>query len=96
MVVHDHHDPLHGRRRRVARRDLLGRAAQRCVLVRRCADPAGSIYIWASESGGRRYGRFFGFIVALWTTTAWTSFVASLALATTNFMLRCALRARPV
>jgi len=48
---------------------------------------SGSIYIWAAEAGGRRFGRFFGFVVALWTTTAWTSFVASLALATTNFML---------
>ena len=37
---------------------------------------SGSIYIWAAEAGGRKYGRFFGFIVAFWSTTAWTSFVA--------------------
>lgn len=38
---------------------------------------SGSIYIWAAEAGGKKYGRFFGFIVAFWSTTAWTSFVAS-------------------
>jgi hypothetical protein len=48
---------------------------------------SGSIYIWAAESGGKKYGRFFGFVVAFWTTTAWTSFVASTAQASTNFML---------
>ncbi|EEB07063.1 hypothetical protein SJAG_02144 [Schizosaccharomyces japonicus yFS275] len=37
---------------------------------------AGSIYLWASASGGKRFGRLFGFIVAWWSTTAWTSFVA--------------------
>ncbi|KAK4702748.1 translation initiation factor 5B, partial [Phenoliferia sp. Uapishka_3] len=48
---------------------------------------SGSIYIWAAEAGGRKYGRFFGFVVAFWSTTAWTSFVASNTQATTNFML---------
>lgn len=24
---------------------------------------SGSIYVWAAEAGGRKYGRFFGFIV---------------------------------
>lgn len=48
---------------------------------------AGSIYFWAAESGGRRYGRLFGFIVAWWATTAWTTFVASLSQATANFLL---------
>lgn len=48
---------------------------------------SGSIYIWAAESGGKKYGRFFGFVVAFWSTTAWTSFVASTAQAATNFML---------
>ncbi|KAM0746497.1 gamma-aminobutyric acid transporter [Meredithblackwellia eburnea MCA 4105] len=48
---------------------------------------SGSIYIWAAEAGGKKYGRFFGFIVAFWSTTAWTSFVASNTQATTNFML---------
>ncbi|GKT44544.1 thiol protease [Colletotrichum spaethianum] len=37
---------------------------------------AGSIYLWAAEAGGPRYGRFFGFIVAWWSTTAWTTFCA--------------------
>lgn len=48
---------------------------------------SGSIYIWAAEAAGPKYGRFFGFIVAFWSTTAWTSFVASNNQATTNFML---------
>lgn len=48
---------------------------------------AGSIYFWAAESGGRRYGRLFGFIVAWWSTTAWTTFVASTCQAAANFLL---------
>lgn len=38
---------------------------------------AGSIYLWAAASGGKHFGRFFGFLVAFWATTAWTSFIAS-------------------
>ena len=48
---------------------------------------AGSIYFWAAEAGGRRYGRLFGFIVAWWSTTAWTTFVASVSQAAANFLL---------
>jgi amino acid transporter len=48
---------------------------------------AGSIYFWAAEAGGRRYGRLFGFIVAWWSTTAWTTFIASCCQATANYML---------
>ena len=48
---------------------------------------AGSIYFWAAESGGPKYGRLFGFLVAWWATTAWTTFVASLSQATANFLL---------
>ncbi|CAJ2500551.1 Uu.00g034040.m01.CDS01 [Anthostomella pinea] len=48
---------------------------------------AGSIYFWAAESGGRRWGRLFGFIVAWWSTTAWTTFVASNCQAAANFLL---------
>ncbi|QIX01552.1 hypothetical protein AMS68_007069 [Peltaster fructicola] len=48
---------------------------------------AGSIYFWAAEAGGRRYGRLFGFIVAWWSCTAWTTFVASTSQATANFIL---------
>jgi amino acid transporter len=38
---------------------------------------AGSIYIWAAEAGGPRFGRLLGFVVAWWSTTAWTTFCAS-------------------
>lgn len=48
---------------------------------------AGSIYFWAAASGGKRYSRLFGFVVAWWAVTAWTSFVASNAQLATNFML---------
>ncbi|KAK4057897.1 hypothetical protein OIO90_001116 [Microbotryomycetes sp. JL221] len=48
---------------------------------------SGSIYLWAAAAAGPRYGRFFGFLVAFWTSSAWTSFVASTAQATTNFIL---------
>ncbi|KAL6912556.1 hypothetical protein FSST1_010316 [Fusarium sambucinum] len=37
---------------------------------------AGSIYLWAAEAGGPRFGRLFGFVVAWWSTTAWTTFCA--------------------
>jgi hypothetical protein len=39
---------------------------------------SGSIYIWAAESAGRpEYARFFGFVVAWWACTSWTTFAAS-------------------
>ncbi|KAI1012147.1 hypothetical protein LB503_004808 [Fusarium chuoi] len=38
---------------------------------------AGSIYLWAAEAGGPRWGRLFGFVVAWWSTTAWTTFCAN-------------------
>ncbi|KAL3463736.1 amino acid/polyamine transporter I [Aspergillus heterothallicus] len=48
---------------------------------------AGSIYLWAAEAGGPKYGRLLGFIVAWWSTTAWTTFCASNTQAATNYML---------
>lgn len=48
---------------------------------------AGSIYFWAAESGGRRFGRLFGFLVAWWSTTAWTTFVASNSQGAANYLL---------
>lgn len=38
---------------------------------------SGSIYIWAAESAGQKYARFFGFLVAWWACTAWMTFAAS-------------------
>ena len=37
---------------------------------------SGSIYIWAAVSAGPKYGRFFGFIVAWWSCTAWMTVAA--------------------
>ncbi|GAA6004927.1 hypothetical protein JCM10207_008454 [Rhodosporidiobolus poonsookiae] len=48
---------------------------------------SGSIYVWAAEAGGKKYGRFFGFVVAYWVSTAWTSFVASNTQGTADFMM---------
>ncbi|KAH0592410.1 hypothetical protein MHUMG1_09796 [Metarhizium humberi] len=48
---------------------------------------AGSIYLWAAEAGGPRFGRLFGFVVAWWSTTAWTTFCASNTQSAVNYML---------
>ena len=56
----------------------------RCIFSTLFSNTWGS---WAAESGGRRYGRLFGFIVAWWSTTAWTTFVASNCQAAANFLL---------
>ncbi|EAW24354.1 putative amino acid permease [Aspergillus fischeri NRRL 181] len=48
---------------------------------------AGSIYLWAAEAGGPRFGRLLGFTVAWWSTTAWTTFCASNTQAAVNYML---------
>lgn len=37
---------------------------------------SGSIYVWSAESAGPKYGRFFGFVVAWWSCTAWMTFAA--------------------
>jgi amino acid transporter len=42
---------------------------------------------WAAEAGGPKYGRLFGFIVAWWSTTAWTTFIASNSQSAANFLL---------
>ncbi|ODN81104.1 hypothetical protein L202_03198 [Cryptococcus amylolentus CBS 6039] len=48
---------------------------------------SGSIYIWASESAGKKYARLVGYIVAWWACTAWMTFVASVCQTTANFLL---------
>ncbi|KAF9526273.1 hypothetical protein CPB83DRAFT_770518 [Crepidotus variabilis] len=48
---------------------------------------SGSIYIWAAESAGPKYGRFFGFIVAWWSCTAWMTFVAGNCQTTANYIV---------
>ncbi|KAK7747872.1 hypothetical protein SLS53_001123 [Cytospora paraplurivora] len=48
---------------------------------------AGSIYLWAAEAGGPKYGRLLGFIVAWWSTTAWTTFCASNTQGAVNYFL---------
>jgi hypothetical protein len=42
---------------------------------------------WAAEAGGPRYGRLFGFLVAWWSSTAWTTFCASNSQASANYLL---------
>src|ERR1700721_3546849 len=42
---------------------------------------------WAAEGGGPAYGCLFGFIVAWWSSTAWTTFCASNSQAAANYLL---------
>ncbi|OAR01737.1 hypothetical protein LLEC1_04217 [Akanthomyces lecanii] len=55
---------------------------------------AGSIYLWAAEAAGPRYGRLFGYVVAWWSTMAWTTFCASNTQAAVNYMLSVGLHHR--
>ncbi|THH19670.1 hypothetical protein EUX98_g8725 [Antrodiella citrinella] len=48
---------------------------------------SGSIYIWAAESAGPKYGRFFGFIVAWWSCTAWMTFAAGNCQTAANYIV---------
>ncbi|KDQ14211.1 hypothetical protein BOTBODRAFT_188092 [Botryobasidium botryosum FD-172 SS1] len=48
---------------------------------------SGSIYIWAAESAGPKYGRFIGFVVAWWTSTAWMTFAAGNCQTTANYLV---------
>jgi amino acid transporter len=42
---------------------------------------------WAAEAGGKKYGRLFGFIVAWWSSTAWTTFCAAESQGAANYLL---------
>jgi translation initiation factor 5B len=57
---------------------LVGMWITAAVLAEICSalPLSGSIYIWAAESAGPKYARFFGFVVAWWSCTAWMTFVA--------------------
>ncbi|KAG8218255.1 hypothetical protein J3R82DRAFT_3865 [Butyriboletus roseoflavus] len=48
---------------------------------------SGSIYIWAAESAGPKHARFFGFLVAWWSCTAWMTFTASNCQTTANYIV---------
>ncbi|KAI8984932.1 hypothetical protein BD414DRAFT_523018 [Trametes punicea] len=48
---------------------------------------SGSIYIWSAEAAGPKYARFFGFIVAWWSTTAWMTFAAGNCQTTANYIV---------
>ncbi|KAJ7133530.1 amino acid transporter [Mycena epipterygia] len=48
---------------------------------------SGSIYIWAAESAGLKHARFFGFIVAWWSCTAWMTFAAGNCQTTANYIV---------
>ncbi|KDQ65102.1 hypothetical protein JAAARDRAFT_117006 [Jaapia argillacea MUCL 33604] len=48
---------------------------------------SGSIYIWTAESAGPKYARFFGFLVAWWSTTAWMTFAAGNCQTTANYIV---------
>ncbi|KIM88354.1 hypothetical protein PILCRDRAFT_95587 [Piloderma croceum F 1598] len=48
---------------------------------------SGSIYIWAAQSAGPKYARFFGFIVAWWSCTAWMIFTANVSQTAANYVV---------
>ncbi|PCH41638.1 amino acid transporter [Wolfiporia cocos MD-104 SS10] len=48
---------------------------------------SGSIYIWTAGSAGPKYARFFGFIVAWWSCTAWMTFAAGECLTAANYIV---------
>ncbi|KAG9055362.1 hypothetical protein FS842_002427 [Serendipita sp. 407] len=48
---------------------------------------SGSIYIWAAESAGPKYARFFAFVVAWWACTAWMTFAAGNCQTTANYII---------
>ncbi|KDQ12509.1 hypothetical protein BOTBODRAFT_417470 [Botryobasidium botryosum FD-172 SS1] len=48
---------------------------------------SGSLYIWAAQAAGPKYGRLVGFIVAWWAVTAWMTFTAGCSQAFANYIL---------
>ncbi|KAK2462762.1 hypothetical protein APHAL10511_005280, partial [Amanita phalloides] len=48
---------------------------------------SGSIYIWAAGSAGPKYARFFGFLVAWWSCTAWMTFTAGNCQTAANYIV---------
>ncbi|KDQ18631.1 hypothetical protein BOTBODRAFT_171436 [Botryobasidium botryosum FD-172 SS1] len=48
---------------------------------------SGSVYIWAAEAAGPRYGRFIGLIVAWWMLAAWMAWTAVNAQASADYLL---------
>ncbi|KAG8915020.1 hypothetical protein FRC02_004748, partial [Tulasnella sp. 418] len=48
---------------------------------------SGSLYIWASQAAGPKYGRFVGIIVAWWAACAWTTFTAVCSQASAYYVL---------
>ncbi|KAJ7490559.1 gamma-aminobutyric acid transporter [Mycena latifolia] len=48
---------------------------------------SGFIHIWVAESAGPKYARFFGFVVAWWSCTAWMAFTAGNCQTTVNYII---------
>ncbi|KDQ18634.1 hypothetical protein BOTBODRAFT_171439 [Botryobasidium botryosum FD-172 SS1] len=48
---------------------------------------SGSVYTWAAEAAGPRYGRFVGLIVAWWLLAAWMAWTAVNAQASADYLL---------
>jgi len=46
--------------------------------IRSALPISGSIYIWAAASAGPKYARFFGFLVAWWSTVGGITFVVGI------------------
>ncbi|KAF8306255.1 amino acid transporter [Clavulina sp. PMI_390] len=48
---------------------------------------SGSIYIWAAEAAGPKYGRIVAFVVSFWTAAAWMTFSAGNCQTTANYLV---------
>ncbi|KTW31223.1 uncharacterized protein T551_01296 [Pneumocystis jirovecii RU7] len=48
---------------------------------------SGSLYLWASHYASPKYTRLVGFIVAWWSVSAWTTFIAGNIQSAANFFL---------
>ncbi|KAG4305726.1 hypothetical protein PORY_000636 [Pneumocystis oryctolagi] len=48
---------------------------------------SGSLYLWASEYAKPKYARLVGFVVAWWSVSAWTTFIAGNTQSAANFIL---------
>lgn len=51
---------------------------------------SGSIYIWAAQAAGRKYGRFIGFIAAWWIATSWMTSTSTICQVSANYILSLA------
>ncbi|KAG5437992.1 hypothetical protein PCANB_000339 [Pneumocystis canis] len=67
----------------------LGMLITAAVMAESCSllPVSGSLYLWAAEYVGSKYSKLVGFVVAWWSISAWTTFVAGNIQSAVNFLL---------